>query len=79
LAISTSDDIRDLDNDHRFGSAQILREKNVKSVCCLPLSTVHQNLGTLNLWNDKIGAYDNFTLNHRMRNLGIMRPQPQQG
>ena len=55
--------IRDLDDDHRFGSAQILREKNVKSVCCLPLSTVHQNLGTLNLWSDTIGAYDNFDLN----------------
>ena len=55
--------ISDLDDDHRFGSAQILRDKNVKSVCCLPLSTVHQHLGTLNLWSDKIGAYDKFDLN----------------
>jgi formate hydrogenlyase transcriptional activator len=55
--------IRDLDQDHRFGSAQILRDKNVRSLCCLPLSTVHQNLGTLNLWSDKVGAYDSFDLN----------------
>ena len=54
--------ISDLDQDHRFTSAQILREKKVKSVCCLPLSTVNQNLGTLNLWSDKIGAYDAFDL-----------------
>ncbi len=45
--------ISDLDQDHRFRSAQILRDKNIKSVCCLPLSTVHQNLGTLNLWSDE--------------------------
>ena len=54
--------ISDLDEDHRFSSAQILRDKNVKSVCCLPLSTVNQNLGTLNLWSDQIGAYDSFDL-----------------
>jgi formate hydrogenlyase transcriptional activator len=54
--------IRDLGEDHRFSSAQILRDKHVKSVCCLPLSTVHQNLGTLNLWSDQVGAYDTFDL-----------------
>ena len=54
--------ISDLDQDRRFSSAQILRDKNVKSVCCLPLSTVNQHLGTLNLWSDQIGAYDNFDL-----------------
>jgi formate hydrogenlyase transcriptional activator len=54
--------VRDLDNDHRFVSAQILRDRGIKSVCCLPLSTVHQKLGTLNLWSEEIGAYDNFDL-----------------
>ena len=54
--------VRDLDNDHRFASAQILRDRGVKSVCCLPLSTVHQQLGTLNLWSEDVGAYDHFDL-----------------
>lgn len=54
--------IRDLDQENRFPSAQILRDKKVKSVCCLPLSTVHQKLGTLNLWSEQVGAYDKFDL-----------------
>jgi len=54
--------IRDLDRDTRFPTAQILRDKNIKSVCCLPLSTVHQKLGTLNLWSEEVGAYDTFDL-----------------
>ncbi|HJS23010.1 MAG TPA: sigma 54-interacting transcriptional regulator [Pyrinomonadaceae bacterium] len=54
--------ISDLDQDTRFPSAQILRERNIKSVCCLPLSTVHQKLGTLNLWSEDVGAYDTFDL-----------------
>jgi formate hydrogenlyase transcriptional activator len=54
--------IRDLDQDDRFPAAQVLRDKHIKSVCCLPLSTVHQNLGTLNLWSEEVGAYDSFDL-----------------
>ena len=54
--------IRDLDQDTRFPSAQILRDRDIKSVCCLPLSTVHQKLGTLNLWSEEVGAYDTFDL-----------------
>jgi formate hydrogenlyase transcriptional activator len=54
--------IRDLDQDQRFPAAQILRDRNIKSVCCLPLSTAHQNLGTLNLWSEEVGAYDSFDL-----------------
>ncbi|HEX7330426.1 MAG TPA: sigma 54-interacting transcriptional regulator [Pyrinomonadaceae bacterium] len=54
--------ISDLDRDTRFKTAQILRDKNIKSVCCLPLSTVHQKLGTLNLWSEEVGAYDTFDL-----------------
>ena len=54
--------IHDLDQENRFPSAQILRDKKVKSVCCLPLSTVNQKLGTLNLWSEEVGAYDKFDL-----------------
>src|ERR1044071_10482874 len=54
--------IRDLDQETRFPLAQKLRDKGIKSVCCLPLSTVHQKLGTLNLWSEEVGAYDNFDL-----------------
>lgn len=54
--------VSDLDGDRRFTAAQILRERNIKSVCCLPLSTVNQHLGTLNLWSDLPGAYDEFDL-----------------
>src|SRR5678815_3169778 len=50
--------IRNLDDDTRFPSAQKLRDKGIKSVCCLPLSTVHQKLGTLNLWSEDVAAYD---------------------
>jgi len=55
--------IKDLDQDFRFPSAQILRDKGVKSVCCLPLSTVHQRLGTLNLWSEQVDAYKDFDIN----------------
>src|SRR4030095_1602946 len=48
--------------DTRFPTSQILRDKNIQSVCCLPLSTVHQKLGTLNLWSEEVGAYDTFDL-----------------
>jgi len=54
--------IRDLESDTQFPIAKILRDHAVKSVCSLPLSTVHQRLGTLNLWSDKIGAYDELDL-----------------
>ena len=54
--------IRDLDQDHRFPAAQILRDNNIKAVCCVPLSTVHQKLGTLNLWSEQVGAYDDVDL-----------------
>lgn len=54
--------IHNLDLDHRFAAAQILRDRGVKSVCCLPLSTVHQHLGTLNLWSEAVGAYEGFDL-----------------
>ena len=55
--------IDDLDHDFRFPAAQIIREKGIKSVCCLPLSTVNEKLGALNLWSDEIGAYRDFDIN----------------
>src|ERR1041384_5476483 len=54
--------IRDLDEETRFPPAQKLRDKGIKSVCCLPLSTVHQHLGTLNLWSEDVAAYDSLDL-----------------
>jgi formate hydrogenlyase transcriptional activator len=54
--------IDDLDHDFRFGAAQIIRDGGIKSVCCIPLSTVHQKLGTLNLWSEEAGAYRDFDI-----------------
>ena len=54
--------IDDLDEDFRFPAAQIIRDGGIKSVCCIPLSTVHQKLGTLNLWSENIGAYRDFDI-----------------
>jgi formate hydrogenlyase transcriptional activator len=55
--------IHDLLEDDRFPAAEVLKERGVRSVCCLPLSTVHQKLGALNLWSEEVGAYDDFDLN----------------
>ena len=54
--------IGNLNQDYRFPSAEILREKGIRSVCCLPLTTGRQQLGTLNLWSEQVGAYDDFDL-----------------
>ena len=54
--------IEDLDHDFRFPAAQIIRDRGIKSVCCLPLSTVHQKLGALNLWSEKADAYRDFDI-----------------
>src|SRR5262249_41127996 len=54
--------ILDLSREDRFPSVQKLRDRGIKSVCCLPLTTVHQKLGTLNLWSEEVGAYDTFDL-----------------
>jgi formate hydrogenlyase transcriptional activator len=54
--------IDDLDHDFRFPAAQIIRDGGIKSVCCIPLSTVHQKLGTLNLWSEEVGAYREFDI-----------------
>lgn len=50
--------IRDLENDDRFPFAKILLERPVKSICSVPMTTAHQQLGVVNFWTDKTGAYD---------------------
>jgi len=54
--------IRDLDQEDRFPVAKILRDKPVKSLCSIPLTTAHQRLGVLNIWSEEVGAYDEFDL-----------------
>jgi formate hydrogenlyase transcriptional activator len=54
--------ISDLDLEDRFPIAKTLRNYPVKSICSLPMTTVHQRLGVLNFFSDKIGAYDQLDL-----------------
>ncbi|HSE24080.1 MAG TPA: sigma 54-interacting transcriptional regulator [Pyrinomonadaceae bacterium] len=55
--------VRDLDHEDRFPVAKKLQTSNpVKSVISLPLTTAHQKLGVLNIWSDRVGAYDEFDL-----------------
>ena len=54
--------IDNLDEDSRFPAAQIIRDGGIKSVCCIPMSTVHQRIGTLNFWSEEVGAYRDFDI-----------------
>ena len=54
--------VADLERETRFPAAKGLRPYPARSVCSLPLTTAHQRLGTLNVWSDKIGVYDNLDL-----------------
>ena len=45
-----------------FPSARALVKNPVKSVCSLPLTTVHQQLGALNFMSKKTGSYDQLDL-----------------
>ena len=54
--------VSDLTNDNRFPFAKGLRPYAAKSICCLPLTTAHQRLGTLNVWSEDVGAYDELDL-----------------
>jgi formate hydrogenlyase transcriptional activator len=54
--------VGDLERDTRFRTAKALRPYPAKSVCSLPLTTAHQRLGTLNVWSDKAGAYNDLDL-----------------
>jgi formate hydrogenlyase transcriptional activator len=54
--------VRDLQNDDRFPVAKTIRPYAAKAVCSLPLTTAHQQLGTLNVWSEEVGAYDDLDL-----------------
>jgi formate hydrogenlyase transcriptional activator len=54
--------VRDLELEDRFPVAKILLKDPVKSVCSFPLTTAHQQLGVLNFWSEKAGAYDQLDL-----------------
>jgi formate hydrogenlyase transcriptional activator len=54
--------VGDLESETRFPSAKTIRPYPAKSVCCLPLTTAHQRLGTLNVWSEEVGAYDDLDL-----------------
>jgi formate hydrogenlyase transcriptional activator len=54
--------VADLDDETRFPAARNIREYPLKSICSLPLTTAQRRLGALNLWSEKIGAYDHLDL-----------------
>ncbi len=54
--------VSDLEHDSRFRFAKGLRPYPAKSICSLPLTTAHQRLGTLNVWSEDVGAYDELDL-----------------
>jgi formate hydrogenlyase transcriptional activator len=54
--------VSDLQHDSRFPFAKGLRPYPAKSVCSLPLTTAHQRLGTLNVWSEDAGAFDDLDL-----------------
>src|SRR5215475_1795807 len=54
--------VRDLQHDTRFPAARGLRPYPARSICSLPLTTAHQQLGALNVWSEDVGAYDDLDL-----------------
>src|SRR5437762_10826782 len=50
--------IHDLEQDDRFPYAKSLRDRPVKSICSVPMTTAHHRLCVVNFWTDKTGAYD---------------------
>ncbi len=54
--------VRDLELEDRFPIAKTLLNYPVKSVCSLPLTTAHQQLGVMTFWSEKVGAYDQLDL-----------------
>ena len=50
--------IHDLATDERFPYSKGLLKRPVKSICSVPLTTAHQQLGVMNFWTDRAGAYD---------------------
>lgn len=54
--------IGDLELEGRFPVAKTLLDHPVKSVCSLPLTTAHQQLGVMTFWSENAGAYDQLDL-----------------
>jgi len=54
--------VHDLQNETRFPAATEIRPYPARAVCSLPLTTAHQKLGTLNVWSEEVGAYDDLDL-----------------
>ena len=50
--------IHDLQDETRFPVSQALRDREVRALCVLPLTTAQQRLGVLSMWSDKPGTYD---------------------
>ena len=50
--------IHDLEHEDRFPYSKGLLKHPVKSICSVPLTTAHQQLGVMNFWTDRPGAYD---------------------
>ena len=55
--------VEDINQETRFSIVQTLRDKYpVRSVCSLPLTTSHKQLGVLNFMSNRTGAYDGLDL-----------------
>jgi formate hydrogenlyase transcriptional activator len=52
----------DVQGETGFVTTKVAREFPVRSVCILPLTTVHQRLGVLSFASDKPGVYDHLDL-----------------
>jgi len=50
--------IHDLQDETRFPVTETLRDRAVRSICVLPLTTAQQRLGVLSIWSDIPGTYD---------------------
>jgi formate hydrogenlyase transcriptional activator len=54
--------VRDLELEDRFPIAKTLVDHPVKSVCSLPLTTVHEPLGVMTFLSEQVGAYDHLDI-----------------
>jgi len=53
---------RDVQQETRFTTLKMVRDFPVKSVCVLPLTTAHRQIGVLSIASEKTGAYDQMDL-----------------
>jgi formate hydrogenlyase transcriptional activator len=51
--------VPDVDTENRFPqSLQVVRDLNMKSFCCMPLTTAHRSIGVLSIGRSEAGGYD---------------------